>query len=205
VISARDGEESLAQTRSHRQVNPTTKLLDSGKAGLAFQRKAIDDFRARQEDPSLPAHLESSLPTPSAPNTSQGSGQTAASSQASQVSCSGSKRSISVLDIDGDGTDGDCDDEDAQPRRRMYFTKYVRVLLNSCLAKKRATAATLGNPDVVDKDGLLVDVDVQSIHKDANLKTREDKRRDVDTFFHSVILRNVEGKSKRYRMCKLCP
>ena len=41
--------------------------------------------------------------------------------------------------------------------------------------------ATLGNPVAVDADGLLMDVDVQSI--DDSLPTCEGKRQDVDHFF----------------------
>jgi hypothetical protein len=43
--------------------------------------------------------------------------------------------------------------------------------------KKRGT---LGNPTAVDADGLLVDVDVQSLAVDNNPAAREDKRQDVD-------------------------
>jgi hypothetical protein len=62
---------------------------------------------------------------------------------------------------------------------------------------------TLGNPIAVDADGLLVDVDVQSV--DDNPPTREDKRQDVDQFFYSAIIKDVKGKLKRYCTCKLCP
>ena len=63
--------------------------------------------------------------------------------------------------------------------------------------------ATLGNPVAVDADGLLMDVDVQAI--DDNQPTREDKRQDVDNFFCNAVVRDVNGKSKKYRACKLCP
>jgi hypothetical protein len=63
--------------------------------------------------------------------------------------------------------------------------------------------ATLGNPVAVDADGLLVDVDVQSIND--NPPTREDKRQDVDYFFRTAVVKDVNGKSKKYRACKLCP
>ena len=63
--------------------------------------------------------------------------------------------------------------------------------------------ATLGNPVAVDADGLLMDVDVQAI--DDSLPTREDKRQDVDHFFGIAVVKDVNGKSKKYRACKLCP
>jgi hypothetical protein len=63
--------------------------------------------------------------------------------------------------------------------------------------------ATLGNPVAVDADGLLVDVDVQLIND--NPPTREDKRQDVDYFFRTAVVKDVNGKSKKYHACKLCP
>jgi hypothetical protein len=67
----------------------------------------------------------------------------------------------------------------------------------------KTKCATLGNPVAVDADGLLMDVDVQSI--DDSPPTREDKRQDVDHFFRTAIVKDVNGKSKKYRACKLCP
>jgi hypothetical protein len=55
----------------------------------------------------------------------------------------------------------------------------------------------------VDADGLLLDVDVQSL--DDNRPTREDKRQDVDWFFRAAFMKEVNGKSKNVRACKLCP
>jgi hypothetical protein len=48
-----------------------------------------------------------------------------------------------------------------------------------------------------------MDVDVQAI--DDHLPTREDKPQDVDHFFHIAVVKDVNGKSKKYRACKLCP
>jgi hypothetical protein len=62
---------------------------------------------------------------------------------------------------------------------------------------------SLGNPVAVDADGLLMDVDVQSI--DDSTPTREDKRQDVDHFFCIAVVKVVNGKSKKYRACKICP
>lgn len=62
--------------------------------------------------------------------------------------------------------------------------------------------ATIGNPTAVDADGLLMDVDVQSVED--NQPAREDKTQDVDQFFYTAVMRDVNGKSKKYRTCKLC-
>ena len=63
--------------------------------------------------------------------------------------------------------------------------------------------ATLGNPVAVDADGLLMDVDVQAIND--NLPTCKDKQQDVDHFFCIAVAKDVNGKSKKYCACKLCP
>jgi hypothetical protein len=48
-----------------------------------------------------------------------------------------------------------------------------------------------------------MDVDVQLIEN--NPSTREDKQQDVDHFFHTAVVKDVNGRSKKYRACKLCP
>ena len=68
--------------------------------------------------------------------------------------------------------------------------------------KKRST---LGNPVDIDEDGLLIDVDVQSIDADDTPISREDKRQDVDQFFNPAVVKIVSGKAKKYCICKLCP
>ena len=56
---------------------------------------------------------------------------------------------------------------------------------------------------MVDKDGLLLDVNVQAVKK--NLPTCEDKRHNVDQFFHGPAEKEIGGKIKKYCLCKLCP
>jgi hypothetical protein len=62
--------------------------------------------------------------------------------------------------------------------------------------------ATIGNPVAIDANGLLMDVDVQSM--DNIPPTREDKWQDIDHFFCTPIVKDVNGKSKKYCGCKLC-
>jgi hypothetical protein len=69
------------------------------------------------------------------------------------------------------------------------------------IAKKKS--ATLSNLLVTDADGLLVDVDVQSID-DSVPSMCEDKQQDVDNFFHATIVQEIKGKLKKYCTCKLC-
>jgi len=70
------------------------------------------------------------------------------------------------------------------------------------IAKKKCT--TLGNPTATDSDGFLLDVEVQSGSNGGLSESREDKRRDVDQFFHPPVLREVKGRSKKYCICKIC-
>jgi hypothetical protein len=74
-------------------------------------------------------------------------------------------------------------------------------ILNTVTAKK--TRASLGNPVDVDNEGLLVDIEVQSIEEEA--PTRADKRRDIDQFFHPAVSKTTGDKIKKYCTCKLCP
>jgi len=80
---------------------------------------------------------------------------------------------------------------EVRQRKLMFF---------DVLGKKKS--ATLGNPQATDADGLLVDMDVQPVND--NPSTREDKRQDVDNFFRAAVVKGVNGKSKKYRACKLC-
>ncbi|KAG6804686.1 hypothetical protein H0H92_003285, partial [Tricholoma furcatifolium] len=68
-------------------------------------------------------------------------------------------------------------------------------------ALKKARTS-LANPTATANDGLLADLEVQEI---AETETREDKRRDVDHFFHLPMIKEVNGKQKKYCRCKICP
>ena len=78
----------------------------------------------------------------------------------------------------------------------------VQLLLISSTAKRRCRP-TLGNPDDRDADGMLIDVDVQSID-DATALSNEEKWWDIDEFFKAAVTRCVEGKSQKYHACKIC-
>jgi hypothetical protein len=87
----------------------------------------------------------------------------------------------------------------------MVFLEHDVCQLNSFLSdvvsgKKKST--TLGNPQAIDADGLLMNADVQLVNDHSS--TREDKRQDVDQFFRTACVKEVNGVSKRYCMCKIC-
>ena len=83
---------------------------------------------------------------------------------------------------------------------RMFQERH-NFILNIVIAKR--PHGTLGNPKEVDNEGFLMDVNIQTIDED--VPSREDKRRDVDHFFKSPVEKSVNGKVKKYCICKLCP
>ena len=77
------------------------------------------------------------------------------------------------------------------------------------MAGAAKNSATLGNPDTVDADGFLADINVQSIDDDGS-PGDVDKTQDVKEFFHDSFSKEVTGKDgkakkKLYRKSKLCP
>lgn len=89
------------------------------------------------------------------------------------------------------------------PNHVRFHLFFFLLVLNIHIAKKKRN--TLGNPTATDGDGILADIDVQEIDDEEAGTTREEKRRDVDHFFHPANRRIINGKSKLYRTCKLCP
>ena len=69
------------------------------------------------------------------------------------------------------------------------LTDYFSDVLSG---KKKST--TLGNPQAINVDGLLMDVDVQPVNDDSS--THEDKWQDVDNFFCMTVVKEVNGKSR---------
>lgn len=184
--------------RPARSLNLTAKLKDTANISepqLSFQRKAVQDFHSRQAQPaqvSQPAenNRPSALLTPDAPLHSSPSAGVASTPQ--------NKRNISSI------TDDDTDAEDDQPEHRTssnITSRRTNHDSNAVTGKKKC--ATLGNPVAIDVDGLLEDVDVQSV--DDNPSSCDDKRQDCDQFFCPPVIKMVKGKRKGHCECKLCP
>jgi hypothetical protein len=111
------------------------------------------------------------------------------------------KRKRVVLVNDADTTDA----EGGIYNKGMVFLERDVCQLDSFLSdvvlgKKKST--TLGNPQAIDADGLLMYVDVQLVNDHSS--ACEDKWQDVDQFFCTVCVKEVNGVSKRYCMCKIC-
>ena len=69
---------------------------------------------------------------------------------------------------------------------------------------KRVHRATVEDAEDVDEDGILTDIDVQSIADSG--PTREDKTRDINEFFGKPFeCAGANGTVKKHRKCKVCP
>ena len=93
--------------------------------------------------------------------------------------------------------DDDTEDEDI---RHLFWTLSPIFVLIVIVAKKKH--GSLGNPVAVDDEGLLLDVEVQQT--DIGLPTCEEKRHNVDHFFHAPVEKVVGEKKKKLCVCKLC-
>lgn len=72
------------------------------------------------------------------------------------------------------------------------------------IANKKARKSALNATETVDSDGILVDVDVQSIEDGG--KSRSDRTRDISAFFDEPIPhKGKNGQTQLHRKCKLCP
>ncbi|KAH9159712.1 hypothetical protein EDB89DRAFT_1915717 [Lactarius sanguifluus] len=194
--------------RLRRNPAPTTKLLDPNnteRAGLPFQQKYISDYRAThgaQDMPTTSATLSetsdatldttscTALPTATQlrDNSSRSSLEPGPSDRVMD------KRPISAVDSS--------DDNNSAPDSRAKSTSHPPK-------KKAKNTTTLGNPDAVDADGFLEDINVQSIDEDDGLGGA-DRTQDVKEFFHPTFAKDVTGKGgkvkkKLYRKCKICP
>jgi hypothetical protein len=109
------------------------------------------------------------------------------------VTISQAKRRRAVTDDDVDMSEAE---GDICNRGMVFLNRDVRCDFSDVFSGKKKSRATLGNPQAVDADGLLVDVDVQPV--DDNSPTREDRRQDVDHFFCTAVVKEVKGKLKKY-------
>ncbi|KAI9508330.1 hypothetical protein F5148DRAFT_1149107 [Russula earlei] len=146
----------------------------------------------------VPYPVQTLNPTVKLKDAANMGGDPNAPSSASAVPTPPNKHNItSVADNNSDGEDGIVD-QAAQSKRDTEWDIHDKgiVFLND------DKSVTLGNPQAIDMDGLHMDVDVQPVNDSSS--THEDKHQDVDNFFQMAVVKEVNGKSKQYHVCKIC-
>jgi hypothetical protein len=116
------------------------------------------------------------------------------------VASSSQAKSNSTASVLINNLDSENMDKNICKKGMIYLNSSTHHFYDVITGKK---CTTLGNPVAVDADGLLMDVDVQSINN--NPPTREDKQQDVDQFFCTAVVKDVNGKLKKYCACRVCP
>ncbi|KAG6863128.1 hypothetical protein C0993_012772 [Termitomyces sp. T159_Od127] len=173
--------EQTSQARPTRRTLPTAKLTDENnleRPKLPFQRKAVDAYHEQQaQDAASRSSNDHLVPEVTIVDEDLPESSQEPCNESDTVEPSASRHKHSIV------LDSDDEIETRVP------SKKPRV--------------SLGNPTAVGDNGLLADIDVQTINDEK--ATREDKRRDIDQFFHQPITKEVGGKEKKYCICKVCP
>jgi hypothetical protein len=209
----------IAPKRPCRNPKPTATLLEHSEgAALPSQQKKINDYRAaeaakqatRQNIPTAAASSAATTPAPDdIPSPTLSSSHELPESSPGIRSIrrpSSGKRKATLpeceeLDDQGDEIGGVSILEVLPSTCKPYlFSHLLYTLLITIYLAKRPRY----DPDVVDSEGLLEDVDVQSVRNAGT--SREDKSRDIDEFFEAPVERlGKNGVTKKYRKCKTCP
>ncbi|KAG1873554.1 hypothetical protein DFJ58DRAFT_721838 [Suillus subalutaceus] len=164
-----------------RRTKPTAALLQHAeKAALPSQTKAINKFHAAEAAKCAVEHISTSSPTETAKSPSP-----TPSTPSTVNTC---KRVHPEDSSDGESADDERENARTNPKLR----------------KQRKLAVVPTKPESVDADGILIDVDVQSLAEP--VLTQEAKTADIDTFFGATFDHaGANGKVKKHRKCKMCP
>jgi hypothetical protein len=185
-----DGRAECCPARPVRRTKPTITLLQhSEKAALPSQTRAINNFHAAEAAKRVADHTTTLL----SPQTSPDTVEHARISPIALVppAANNCKRVHSKEISEEDESQGD-DDERENART------------NSKCRKQRKLPTVPTDLELVDADGIPIDVDVQSITNEVS--TREAKTADLDVFFGATFDHaGANGKVKKHRKCKMCP
>ncbi|KAG1786128.1 uncharacterized protein HD556DRAFT_1313686 [Suillus plorans] len=155
---------------------PTAALLEhSEKAALPSQTKAINDFRAAEAaTKSTTENPQAATPAPSLEPSMM------------QPAISTPTSSSKQAHIEEISDDDECEDARTNPK-----------------SKKPRKSASRTDSDLVGEDGILIDIDVQSIADTAS--TRELRTADIEESFGTTFEHTrSNGKVKKHRKCKFC-
>ncbi|KAG6883164.1 hypothetical protein C0995_012812, partial [Termitomyces sp. Mi166 len=196
---------TVAQTRPARRTVPTAKLTDENnleQPKLPFQRKAVDAYHEQQAQDAT-----------SGTNGDHGVSNTmelGAIDKDNTVDLDGNQHGFTLcadLHADGVGNEqgltSDRDITGTSGRKRPIVLDSDDEVGSEHHTPLKKKHVSLGNPTAVDDDGFLADINVQPINEE--IETREDKRCDIDQFFHQPVTKEISGKQKKYCICKVCP
>ncbi|KAG6895056.1 hypothetical protein C0992_003343 [Termitomyces sp. T32_za158] len=187
----------LHESDATRCTVPTAKLTDANnleQPKLPFQRKAIDAYREQQaQDVTSQSHKEytvSQSGTIDQDNSlkDNSNGNKSTSDTAETFS---RKRPI-VLDSDDESEGSNT------PGEYLHFYWSIMALGTDFVITVKKTRVSLGSPTAMNKDGFLADITVQSIEEET-AETHEEKRRDIDQFFHPPVTKKVNQKEKNHK------
>ena len=212
-----DGEDGPRIERPQRNHRPSAALLaHSEQAAIASQQKAVNDFRAAEAAKrasatalALAAARANKSTTPSSSRATSPDDTPLTQPIPSTLHIADKTKRARVEEI---SDEEDSDDEERENARinpkptgecNIMVFKILR-LTEKLLAKKARRSTISSEPEPVDEDGILVDVEVQSVGDDS-VSTREGKTADIEQFFGSAYeYAGANGKVKKHRKCKIC-
>jgi hypothetical protein len=109
---------------------------------------------------------------------------------------------VDVVDLSSD--EGD-EVREKEKRRCKFLPSSVSSQCSLQLVPDTKRPKHASEPEPVDADGILVDIDVTEVAVGGPKARREDASRDINAFFddpHPVTL--SDGRTKSYRNCKKC-
>lgn len=204
------GNDAETSRRPARIQKPTATLLEHSEgAALPSQQKKIDEYRAakaaKQYDSTtnttVPSRSTATTPTISNAPSPSPSLEFPDSPENVKRPSFGKRKSI-VSDVDESDDEGDGSTNGVSsglPGELGMTSRHWMQLIHNWTAKRPRFET-----DIVDSEGLLEDVDVQSTKVIGS--SCEDKSRDIDEFFAAPVDRiGTNGATKKHRLCKLCP
>jgi hypothetical protein len=167
-IFSNSGNNVHINKRPRRIPAPTTKLLDKNnlkRAALPFQQRSIDNYWAAHEvEDSATSNLENPNTTSLATSPTLSQIPDAASSPPPFGHAKGKRRifEVDTPDDSDSAPDGARSTVHPQAKKGMWFCIWlpIRPWLMNSHSKVARNSATLGNPDAVDADGYLADINV---------------------------------------------
>lgn len=213
LTDGKDGPRIERPQRTHRP--SATLLAHSEQAAIASQQKAVNDFRAAEAAKrasaialALKATCANKSTTPSSSRATSPNDTPLTQPVPSTSHISDKTKRARVEEISDKEHSDDKEHKNAwinpKPASECNIMVFKILRLTEKLLAKKACRSTISSEwEPVDEDGILVDVEVQSI--DNSVSTREGKTADIKQFFSTAYkYAGANGKVKKHRKCKIC-